>query len=57
MRNHIDNAFAFDVKLVTIYDGLLDKINGDDAALALSIGDELAHKNKRHLAVLATANA
>lgn len=57
MRNHIDNAFAFDVNLLTNYDGLLDKINGDDAALALSIGDELAHKNKRHLAVLATANA
>ncbi|BAY23131.1 peptidase M48 Ste24p [Calothrix sp. NIES-2100] len=57
VNQYIDNAFASDVNLVTVYDGLLDKINGDDAALAFIIGHELAHNSQRHLAVSATVNA
>ncbi|MEM7726735.1 MAG: M48 family metallopeptidase [Cyanobacteria bacterium P01_A01_bin.45] len=41
-------AYASDINLVTIYSGLIEKIRGDDAALAFIIGHELAHHTKKH---------
>ena len=47
---YYDNAYASDINLVTVYSGLLEKLRGDDAALAFVIGHELAHHTKRHIA-------
>ena len=52
-----DNATASDINLVTVYSGLLDKLRGDDAALAFVIGHELAHHTKRHIAIGNSLNA
>lgn len=45
------NAFATDVNLVAIYDGILDQLAGDSSALACVVGHEMGHHVKRHIAV------
>jgi beta-barrel assembly-enhancing protease len=44
-----DNAVARDVNQVIILKGLMDKIYGDDAALAFVISHEIAHHTQRHI--------
>jgi predicted Zn-dependent protease len=43
------NAYASDINQVTIFKGLLDKVYGDEAAIAFIIGHEIAHNTQRHL--------
>ncbi|MBD2775243.1 M48 family metalloprotease [Iningainema sp. BLCCT55] len=43
-----DNAFASDLNQVTIFSGLLDKLHGDEAAIAFLLGHEIAHNTQRH---------
>ncbi|MBD2561421.1 MULTISPECIES: M48 family metallopeptidase [Nostoc] len=45
------NAFASDVNLVAIYDGILDQLAGDSSALACVVAHEMGHHTKRHIAV------
>ena len=45
------NAFATDVNLVAIYDGILDQLGGDSSALACVVSHEMGHHIKRHAAV------
>ncbi|MFM7409105.1 MAG: M48 family metallopeptidase [Cuspidothrix sp.] len=45
------NAFASDVNLLTVFNGLLDQLSGDPSALACVMGHEMAHHTKRHIAV------
>ena len=45
------NAFATDVNLVAIYDGILDQLGGDSSALACVVAHEMGHHVKRHIAV------
>lgn len=45
------NAFATDVNLVAIYDGILDQLGGDSSALACVVSHEMGHHMKRHAAV------
>ncbi len=45
------NAFATDVNLVAIYDGILDQLAGDSSALACVVAHEMGHHTKRHIAV------
>ncbi|GAB1539700.1 hypothetical protein NUACC21_23670 [Scytonema sp. NUACC21] len=45
------NAFATDVNLIAIYDGILDQLAGDSSALACVVGHEMGHHVKRHIAV------
>ncbi|MUG94106.1 M48 family metalloprotease [Scytonema sp. UIC 10036] len=44
------NAYAGELNKIIIYQGLLDQIHGDDAALAFIISHELAHHTHRHSA-------
>ena len=43
------NAYASDINQVTISKGLLDKVYGDEAAIAFIIGHEIAHNTQRHM--------
>ncbi|OUL20157.1 peptidase M48 [Nostoc sp. RF31YmG] len=45
------NAFATDVNLIAVYDGILDQLAGDSSALACVVAHEMGHHVKRHLAV------
>jgi beta-barrel assembly-enhancing protease len=45
------NAFATDVNLLAVFNGLLDQLSGDPSALACVMGHEMAHHTKRHIAV------
>ncbi len=45
------NAFATDINLIAVYNGLLDRTGGDASALACVIGHEMAHHTKRHIAL------
>lgn len=45
------NAFATDVNLIAIYDGILDQLGGDSSALACVVSHEMGHHIKRHAAV------
>lgn len=45
------NAFATDVNLIAIYDGILDQLAGDSSALACVVAHEMGHHAKRHIAV------
>ncbi|MFO5492001.1 MAG: M48 family metallopeptidase, partial [Cuspidothrix sp.] len=50
-ENYDINAFATDVNLLAIFNGLLDQLEGDPSALACVMGHEMAHHTKRHIAV------
>ena len=45
------NAFATQVNLVAVYDGLLDQLAGDSSAIACIVGHEMGHNDKRHIAL------
>jgi beta-barrel assembly-enhancing protease len=45
------NAFATDVNLIAIYNGILDQLAGDSSALACVVSHEMGHHVKRHIAV------
>lgn len=51
------NAFATDVNLIAIYDGILDQLAGDTSAIACVIAHEMAHHIERHIAVGAAEKA
>lgn len=45
------NAFATDVNLIAVYDGILDQLAGDSSALACVVAHEMGHHTKRHIAI------
>jgi predicted Zn-dependent protease len=45
------NAFATDINLLAVYNGILDQLAGDPSALACVMGHEMAHHTKRHIAL------
>ncbi|QIR37797.1 M48 family metalloprotease [Tolypothrix sp. PCC 7910] len=45
------NAFATDVNLIAVYDGILDQLAGDSSALACVVAHEMGHHAKRHIAI------
>ncbi|BAU15537.1 peptidase M48, Ste24p [Leptolyngbya sp. NIES-3755] len=45
------NAFATQVNLVALHDGLLDQLSGDSSAIACVVAHEMAHHEKRHIAL------
>lgn len=45
------NAFATEVNLLALYNGLLDQLAGDSSALACVVSHEMGHHVKRHIAV------
>ena len=45
------NAFATDINLLAVYNGILDQLAGDPSALACVMGHEMAHHIKRHIAL------
>lgn len=45
------NAFATNVNLIAVFDGVLDQLDGDPDALACILGHEMGHHMKRHIAV------
>lgn len=45
------NAFATDVNLIAVYNGLLDQLGSDSSAIACVVGHEMAHHTKRHIAL------
>ncbi|MBD2354003.1 M48 family metalloprotease [Tolypothrix sp. FACHB-123] len=51
------NAFATDVNLIAVFDGILDQLAGDSSALACVVAHEMGHHVKRHLAVGAAQKA
>jgi beta-barrel assembly-enhancing protease len=46
---YIDNAHATDINQIILLKGLLDKLEGDDAAIAFVLGHEMAHHTQRHM--------
>lgn len=45
------NAFATQVNLIAFHGGLLDQLDGDSSAIACIVGHEMAHHDKRHIAL------
>lgn len=45
------NAFATDVNLIAMYDGIIDQLSGDSSALACIVAHEMGHHKKRHIAI------
>jgi predicted Zn-dependent protease len=45
------NAFATEVNLIAIHNGILDQLAGDSSALACVVSHEMGHHVKRHIAV------
>ena len=45
------NAFATEVNLIAIYNGMLDQLSGDSSALACVVAHEMGHHVKRHIAI------
>ncbi|BAY34060.1 peptidase M48 Ste24p [Nostoc carneum NIES-2107] len=48
-EDYDDNASARDLNQIVILKGLLDKVDGDEAAIALIIGHEIAHHKQLHI--------
>ncbi|BAZ09841.1 peptidase M48 Ste24p [Calothrix sp. NIES-4071] len=44
-----DNASARDVNQIVLLKGLLDKVDGDEAAIAFILGHEIAHHTQKHM--------
>jgi beta-barrel assembly-enhancing protease len=44
-----DNANARDVNQIVLLKGLLDKVDGDEAAIAFILGHEIAHHTQKHI--------
>ncbi|RUT04743.1 hypothetical protein DSM106972_043120 [Dulcicalothrix desertica PCC 7102] len=44
-----DNASATDVNQIVLLKGLLDKVDGDEAAIAFILGHEIAHHTQKHI--------
>lgn len=55
LKKYDINAFATEVNLIGVYNGLLDQVAGDASALACVVGHEMAHHTERHIALSATA--
>ena len=45
------NAFATEVNLIALYNGILDQLAGDASAIACVVGHEMGHHVKRHIAM------
>ncbi|MEM1172250.1 MAG: M48 family metallopeptidase [Cyanobacteria bacterium P01_H01_bin.35] len=45
------NAFATNVNLITLYNGILDRLVGDASAIACLVGHEIAHHTEKHIAL------
>ncbi len=45
------NAFATDVNLVAVYNGILDQLGSNASAIACVVGHEMSHHVKRHIAI------
>ena len=45
------NAYATEVNLIALYNGMLDQLAGDSSALACVVSHEIGHHIKRHIAV------
>jgi predicted Zn-dependent protease len=48
-NEYTDNAHATDVNQIVLLKGLLDKLEGDDAAIAFVLGHEMAHHTQKHI--------
>ncbi|MDJ0615148.1 MAG: M48 family metallopeptidase [Calothrix sp. MO_192.B10] len=51
VRKYNINAFATNVNLIAMYDGILDQLSGDSSALACVVAHEMGHHIKRHIAI------
>lgn len=45
------NAFAAEVNLIAMYNGILDQLVGDASAIACIVAHEMAHHTERHIAL------
>ncbi|MGD1806352.1 M48 family metalloprotease [Dapis sp. BLCC M126] len=45
------NAFATDVNLIAIYNGILEQLTGDASAIACIVAHEMGHHIKKHIAL------
>jgi len=45
------NAFATNVNLIALYNGILDQAAGDASAIACLVGHEIAHHTEKHIAL------
>lgn len=45
------NAYATQVNLIVVYNGLLDMLSGDNDAIACVVGHEMAHHTQNHIPV------
>lgn len=45
------NAFATDGNLIAVYNGILDQLGSDSAAIACVVAHEMGHHTKRHIAL------
>ncbi|NEP74958.1 MAG: M48 family metalloprotease [Okeania sp. SIO2G4] len=45
------NAFATEVNLIAMYNGILDQLVGDASAIACIVAHEMAHHTERHIAL------
>jgi len=45
------NAFATNLNLIALHDGILDRLAGDASAIACLVGHEMAHHTERHIAL------
>lgn len=45
------NAFATDINLIAMYNGILDQLAGDASAIACIVAHEMGHHTKRHIAL------
>lgn len=45
------NAFATNVNLIALYDGILDQLAGDASAIACIVAHEMAHHTEKHIAL------
>jgi predicted Zn-dependent protease len=45
------NAFATDINLIAIYNGILDQLAGDASAIACIVAHEMGHHTEKHIAL------